>query len=269
MASLLRFNFGRTTIINLVTREKLEYIAKKVLMYPLHDAEKDYFLTYVMKIITDSTLSAELVFKGGTAIYHCYLDQLRFSEDLDFTSLNKKLKIIDLRNLFKKYEIFEIKKEFTSDTTLKIEKLKYNGILETPNNIKVEVDKLQNVYLKPVKMKYHNVWDMEFEVNVMDPIEICAEKIRACNDRFRYRDYYDLYMLVNVYGVNISESIEIISKKEIRKRIDKNNILINLDYAFEEVSTKSDTVYYKKEVKSKDLKDFFKGLELPNYNPNI
>ncbi len=255
--------------MNLITREKLEYVAKKVLVYPLHDAEKDYFLTYVMKIISDSRLSTKLVFKGGTAIYHCYLNQFRFSEDLDFTSLNKRLSIVDLRDLFKKYEIFEIKKEFTSDTTLKIEKLKYSGILETPNSIKVEIDKLQNVYLKPVKMNYRNVWGMEFKVNVMDPIEICAEKIRACNDRFRYRDYYDLYMMVNVYGVNISEAIKIIPRKEVRKRIDKNNILRNLSYALKEVSTKADTVYYKKEVKSDNLKNFFKGVEITNYNPNV
>ena len=255
--------------MNLITREKLEYVAKKVLMYPLHDAEKDYFLTCVMKIVTDSVLSNELVFKGGTAIYHCFLDQFRFSEDLDFTSLNKKLNMVDLQSLFRKYELFEIKKEFVSDTTLKMERLKYKGILETPNSIKVEVDKFQNVYLKPVKTRYKNVWGMEFKVNVMDPTEICAEKIRACNDRFRYRDYYDLYMMVNVYGVDIMESIRIIPKKEIRKRIDKDNILRNLDYALKEVSTKADTVYYKKEVKPDDLKNFFEGIEITSCNPNI
>lgn len=73
----------------LIAREKLENIAKKVLNYPLHDAEKDYFLTLAMKLIYESNLSNNLVFKGGTSIYHCYLEQLRFSEDLDFTSLDK------------------------------------------------------------------------------------------------------------------------------------------------------------------------------------
>ena len=32
-------------------------------------------------------LAESLVFKGGTALHHCYLPQHRFSEDLDFTSL--------------------------------------------------------------------------------------------------------------------------------------------------------------------------------------
>ncbi len=255
--------------MNLITREKLEYISRKVLKYPLHDAEKDYFLTVVTKLISESDLSKDLVFKGGTAIYHCYLDQYRFSEDLDFTSLNKKIGIIDLKNLFDAIDIFEIKKEFVSNATVKVERLKYDGILETPNSIKIEIDKLQNVYLKPINQKYRNVWGLNFSVSVMDPIEICAEKIRACNDRFRYRDFYDLYMMVNEYGTDIKKSIKIIPKKEIRKDISKENIIRNLGYALEEVSKKADTVYYKKEIDSEKLNNFFMKLNIPQFNPNI
>lgn len=34
---------------------------------------------------------------------------------------------------------------------------------------------------------------------VMDIREMCAEKIRAANERARYRDFYDLYMLEAAY----------------------------------------------------------------------
>jgi uncharacterized protein len=255
--------------MDLITREKLEYIARKTLKYPLHDAEKDYFLTVVMDIISKSVLNNDLVFKGGTAIYHCFLDQHRFSEDLDFTALNNLLTIEELKEIFGEISIFEVKKEFVSGATLKIEKLKYDGILETPNSIKIEVDKLQNVYLEPIKRKYRNVWGIEFEVNVMDPIEICAEKIRACNDRFRYRDFYDLYMMVNVYGVDVKRSLEILPQKEIRKDISKQNILNNLKFALEEVSSKSDTIYYKEEISTTDLMNFFESLDISNLNRNI
>jgi len=57
--------FNYTT---LVSREKLEHVARRVLHYPLHDAEKDYFLTVVMSMISGSKLLDALVFKGGTAI---------------------------------------------------------------------------------------------------------------------------------------------------------------------------------------------------------
>jgi predicted nucleotidyltransferase component of viral defense system len=255
--------------MDLIIREKLEYVARRILKYPLHDAEKDYFLTVVMKLVSGSELSEDLVFKGGTAIYHCYLDQYRFSEDLDFTSINQNIHLLDLKNILEEYELFEVKKEFVSDATLKVERLKYDGILETPNSIKIEVDKLQNVYLEPVKRKYQNVWGIEFEVNVMDPIEICAEKIRACNDRFRYRDFYDLYMMVNILNLQILDSIDILPQKEIRKDISKQNILNNLKYAIEEVSSKSDTVYYKEEISSTDLSNFFGSLDIPVLNKNI
>lgn len=41
----------------LISREKLEYTAKRVLHYPLHDAEKDYFLVLAMQLISLSPLS--------------------------------------------------------------------------------------------------------------------------------------------------------------------------------------------------------------------
>lgn len=255
--------------MDLITREKLEYLARKALKYPLHDAEKDYFLTVVMDIISKSVLSNDLVFKGGTAIYHCFLDQYRFSEDLDFTALDNSVSIEILKEIFGKVSIFEVKKEFVSNATIKIEKLKYDGVLETPNSIKIEVDKLQNVYLKSIKRKYQNVWGLDFEVNVMDPIEICAEKIRACNDRFRYRDFYDLYLMVNEFGVEIKNSIEILPKKEIRKDISQDNIINNLKYALEEISEKSDTVYYKREIDSIELARFFQQLTIPKLKRKI
>ena len=72
--------------IPIITRQQLEIINRKTLKYPLQIAEKDYFLTLVMKIISISSWGKVLVFKGGTALNHCYLQQYRFSEDLDFSS---------------------------------------------------------------------------------------------------------------------------------------------------------------------------------------
>lgn len=256
-------------MIELISREKLEYVARKVLHFPLHDAEKDYFLTLVMKLVSESDLSKKLVFKGGTSIYHCYLEQLRFSEDLDFTSLDNSINMKDIGKIFTKADVFEIKKEYESKATLKIEKLKYYGILEVPNSIKFEVDHLQNVVLPAVARKYNNIWGLDFAVNVMDPIEICAEKLRACNDRFRYRDFYDLYLMVNTLKLDIKCSIALLPKKEIRKDFSKDNIMNNLDLALNEVSTIGDTVVYKKFVKSRQLKEFFSKLELPSFSSNV
>ena len=255
--------------LELVSREKLEYIAKKVLGYSLQDAEKDYFLALTMKIISQSALGELLVFKGRTSIYHCYLDQLRFSEDLDFTSRDKNISLDSFNRIFNEYKIFEIKKDFESHTTIKIERLKYNGVLEVPNSIKVEVDKFQNVYLPTLKKYYKNEWELAFEVNVMNPIEICAEKIRATNDRFRYRDFYDLYMLSNKYAIDLAESVKIISKKEIRKPISKSNIIRNLSYVLGEENDKSNLVFYKEEIPKEKIGSFFENLNIPDFKSNV
>ena len=72
-----------------LTRRELEVINRQNLKYPLAIAEKDYFLALVSKIVYESVLKDKLLFKGGTALHHCYLNQMRFSEDLDFSFREK------------------------------------------------------------------------------------------------------------------------------------------------------------------------------------
>ena len=74
--------------LGLLSKSQLQIINRNNLRYPLDAAEKDYFLALVSKIIYESPLKEKLVFKGGTALHHTYLPQLRFSEDLDFTALS-------------------------------------------------------------------------------------------------------------------------------------------------------------------------------------
>ncbi|MBL7123931.1 MAG: nucleotidyl transferase AbiEii/AbiGii toxin family protein [Actinobacteria bacterium] len=77
--------------IRLLNKQQLSLINKNTLKYRLAEAEKDYFLAIVLNYIYNSNLKDKLVFKGGTALYHCYLPQFRFSEDLDFTSTVKDI----------------------------------------------------------------------------------------------------------------------------------------------------------------------------------
>jgi predicted nucleotidyltransferase component of viral defense system len=256
-------------MLELISREKLEHTARKKLKYPLHDAEKDYFLALVMQIVSESNLSDVLVFKGGTAIHHCYLNQLRFSQDLDFTSKKKNITLDEFSSLFRNSDLFEVKKPYLSKATIKIEQLKYYGVLNTPNSIKFEVDHLQNVVLPSVQKTYQNVWGLEFKVNTMDPLEICAEKIRACNDRFRYRDFYDLFMLVNSLRIDTQKAISLIPEKEVRNPIAKENLVNNLELSLKEFSKKGNTIFYKEKIDPKDIKSFVFELDVPSFKPNV
>lgn len=234
--------------LELLNRRELEAKNKVSLKYGLAEAEKDYFLAIVSKIIYESPLKNKIVFKGGTAIHHCYVPQSRFSEDLDFTSLDQSITLDEVKTVLESQDFLEVKKDYVSKATIKIERLKYTGPLGLANSLKVEIDFIQNVVLPAKEVEYKNVWGIKTKVKVMDIKEICAEKIRAANDRIRYRDFYDLYLLFEYFKFDLEEIIEIMKKKEIRKTISQKNILNNWKLARKEREIESGRIYYSENV---------------------
>jgi len=217
--------------IDLISRAQLERITRRRLGYPLQTAEKDYFLAVALWVIDRSPLREHLVFKGGTAIHHHYLPQLRFSEDLDFTSLDKGITLEEVAEVFEIWDFFLVKKQFTSPATIKLTKLQYVGVLAQPNHIKIEIDRWQNVVLPAQRQAYHNVWGLEVSALVMDVREICAEKLRAMSDRARYRDFYDMYLLLRDLHIDFAEIVALLRQKEIRQPVRKEKILANWQIA--------------------------------------
>ncbi len=54
--------------------------------------EKDYILTWILAgVAKHPVLSKALVFKGGTVLKKVYFEDYRYSEDLDFTQLDKSI----------------------------------------------------------------------------------------------------------------------------------------------------------------------------------
>ena len=244
----------------MITRQQLEIINRRILKYPLQVAEKDYFLALVLKLMAESSLGNTLVFKGGTAIHHCYLDQYRFSEDLDFSANRKPLTLEAMRTVFASADYLTIKKEYLSGATVKIEKLQYTGPLLQPNSLKVEIDFLQNVLLPPRTMPYKNIWGIDCKVRVMDIREIAAEKIRAMSDRARYRDFYDLFLLLEKYPLDLMEIIGYIRQKEIRKPITKANIKNNWIIVGTQKDAGMMQIYYSRIVSDEQIKMMIENL---------
>ena len=213
-----------------------------------------------MQIISQSDLQDKLVFKGGTAIHHCYLEQYRFSEDLDFSSTQTGLALEDLRNVFAGIDFMTIKKDYQSEATLKIETLHFVGPLNYPSSLKVEVDQLQNVLLPPKLIKYNNAWGLDFKVRLMDEREICAEKIRAMSDRARYRDFYDCFLLVESYHLDLDEIITYVSKKEVRKPITKANIQHNWKIVDTQQAKEMRQVFYSRKIDDSQIENLIKKL---------
>jgi len=244
----------------MITKQQLELINRKTLKYPLQLAEKDYFLTLALKTIAESDIGKSLIFKGGTALHHCYLNQFRFSEDLDFSTNKNNFDHEDIEKIFSENNLFIIKKLFLSPATIKIEKLQFVGPLIQPNSLKIEIDRIQNVLLKPRIINYNNVWRINFNVAVMDIMEICAEKIRATSDRARYRDFYDLILILIKYKPNLKEVCNLIKQKELRKTISKEAILQNWKIAGTLKSPELNQIYYSHEIADFEIESMINNL---------
>lgn len=247
-------------MIKLLDKSGLAF-RNKNLKYPLAIAEKDYFLALVSKIIYNSPLKEKLIFKGGTALYHTYLPQLRFSEDLDFSSNLKPVSLENFKTVFDEYDFLSIKKFYLSDATIKIERLLFTGPLNQSNSLKVETDFLQNVILPPKEIDYHNEYGVTTKVMVMDVKEIAAEKIRAMNDRVRYRDFYDFTMICTKLNVDLKEVVELVKRKEIRKDITPSNILGNWNLAKQDKTNELLSIHFTEELSNERIETQIEKLD--------
>jgi predicted nucleotidyltransferase component of viral defense system len=245
--------------IDLLSRAQLSIANKNNFRYPLAIAEKDYLLAVVLQIIYNSKLKDTLIFKGGTAIHHLYLNQLRFSEDLDFAT-SEYLTIEDVKEVFSPYDFLEIVKLYASDFALKVERLKFTGPLGQPNSIKIDIDLTQRLVLPPTRADYQNIYGVSATVSAMDLIEICAEKVRAINERARYRDFYDLALVMEEHAASPNAIIEILKQKELRKPLSKDSILKNLEFIEEARRLGAENLYYREEIALNEIKKALDGL---------
>jgi hypothetical protein len=74
-------------------------------------------------------------------------------------------------------------------------------------------------------------------VMTMDIREICAEKIRAASTRARYRDFYDLYLILERFALDIREIIDLLMQKEIRAPISPAAMRLNWQRAKTEAAS--------------------------------
>jgi len=239
--------------IDLLDRSQLEILNKRGPKYNLQDAEKDYFLAVILSILYSSGLKDTLVFKGGTAIYHCYLEQIRFSKDLDFTA-RTKLNLSDIEDLFSGFEIFKLKDKEEKKFGLAFS-VQYRGVLTQPDTIEVDINTNQKVLLEPKIMEYKNYYGVKLSCPVMDKSEIFAEKIRTLNDRARPRDPYDLVILQKKLGLKLEEGLTLLAKKEMFRPLDKERISENLRISQERFEDEMEELYYREPVSKIEIKE--------------
>lgn len=165
-----------------------------------------------------------LVFKGGTALRKCYFPGYRFSEDLDFTSLDPNYKLTSailnqIKNRieketgillhFQKIAALKHKDKLAGYQT----KIKYWGANHAKNQeppipsrwtsaIKIEITLYELSLFNPVLKAIHHPYSDELrgvkQIHTYDLREVMSEKLRALIQRSYTapRDLYDIYMLI-------------------------------------------------------------------------
>ena len=164
---------------------------------------------------------------------------------------------------------FQVRKQFESTATVKIERLWYAGILTQPGAIKVEIDRKQNVVLPPVQRPYANVWGIEATVATMQIEEIAAEKVRAAATRARYRDFYDLYLLQEQAEVDMERALSLLKQKEIRAQVGPEEIRRNWQQAQQEASDDLRSIYTTRTVEDEEITRMIAKLQFEPLLPPI
>lgn len=171
--------------------------------------EKDYWVCYALKLIYESDIKHEAIFKGGTALSKCYKFIDRFSEDIDLVVLRREKETGNqLKNKLKKITksitapFVEVDMEGITNKMGMIRKVAYNY----PKTFKGNYGQVRDViiieatwlgYFEPYSNKVLNtyIYDMmvatnqtslaeeydllPFEALVLDSIRTLCEKIMS------------------------------------------------------------------------------------------
>ncbi len=199
----------------MITKEELIEIARITRLSP-YQQEKHYIQALVLNSIY-STITNQLVFKGGTAVFFFYRLN-RFSEDLDFTLREKINKQLIIDNIQRDLNNFGINHKISNIIDHEVSmsfRVDAEGPLFTKEiercYIKIEISKREEVFsyvIKEFKSIYPDI--PNFSLCLMSQEEILAEKFRTILTRQQARDLYDLYFLLND---NVKINIDLINKK--------------------------------------------------------
>lgn len=180
--------------------------------------EKDYILSWILwGVAKHEHLSKTLVFKGGTVLKKVYFEDYRFSEDLDFTLLDNEISNEQIFEWFK--ESFEAIKDEANITLETIDNnehedgginfyISYVGPLGGFGNnksVKVDISRSETLEFAPVqKAVLIDYSDLEEHSLLCYPLEeLLVEKLRCTMQRMQPRDYYDIWYLVEIEGMDV------------------------------------------------------------------
>ena len=189
----------------MITNQELRQLARERKI-PLDLVEKDYALGWILVGVSQSSLSKDIIFKGGTSLSKVHFPlNWRLSEDLDFTLMeNGDLDSVSERLMTELPPIVEgisegLNLEFKhppyNDENFLRSRLQYTGPI-SKNTVKIEVTTesfIGDIDIIEVEQTYDYP---EFSVNCYTLGNVFAEKMRTIIERGKIRDYYDVWRLL-------------------------------------------------------------------------
>lgn len=169
------------------------------------------------KVMRDS-----LALKGGTAINLLFFNLPRLSVDIDLDfcqnlsrseMLEARKKIAGLLGKYMTAEGYTFSPRSKTPHSLDSFVYDYINAAGMKDNIKIEINYSLRAHILPasrIKMR-SDIFDGEFEVNTVSPIEIYAAKTVALMTRAAARDLYDLNYMVR-YGLFDKSQMELYRK---------------------------------------------------------
>jgi len=212
--------------------------------------EKDYVLSYFLAgLAAQPALRETLVFKGGTALKKLYFGDYRFSEDLDFSTIDapraEALEAAIQQGVSESLRLLAVHGPFEIVVSRYLERDPHPGGQEAfvarvkfpwqPSplcRIKLEITHDEPVMLPPVQRTLIHGYEetLASSIACYSLAEIVTEKMRALLqtqqkllargwNRPRARDYYDLWRILREYGAELEgENLDELLARKSRHR---------------------------------------------------
>ena len=210
-------------------------------------AEREIVLTYVLRILADRGLLAQLAFKGGTAIRKLILGgQGRFSLDLDFTALTAvepDAFVLDLAGCLHGQTYYGITFTIadpdyyaTADSCGAEVTYRHDWVAAGRFGLQVSFRAAPLLPIQPATLRPERYFEWlgipPPEPPALDVHEIIGEKVRAAAQRSRVRDLYDLYQFTRLrFDRGLVRRIAVLKCWETRYAFDPAAFLAGLPEA--------------------------------------
>ena len=198
--------------------------------------EKDYILSWILYGISkNELLSKILVFKGGTVLKKTYFEDYRFSEDLDFTLLDKQISNDDLLKEFEKVYVFvkeeanitlEFKESYVHESGSVAFYVNYTGPLQANLNlrdVKIDITRGETMEFgienRKVFKEYSDLPEELFSLQCYSLPEVLIEKMAALMGRTEPRDLFDFWHLTEIERLSTKYYKPEFEKRKIRVMI--------------------------------------------------